>query len=123
MGSFEGILTNEPRDVLKHTNFYTLGTLTRMSYKKEEEKWTRKLGSNPHPSPIPPTAPRTSASPPPSTSISPPQRVSTAPFSDPQTPLPESELSTPPLRSSAIITFEHMKELVSSLSDTFTSQL
>ena len=26
---------NEPKDVFKHTDFYTLGTLTRMSYKKE----------------------------------------------------------------------------------------
>ena len=48
------IPNHEPKDVLKHIDFYTFGTLTRMSYKKEEEKWTKKLGSNPHPSPIPP---------------------------------------------------------------------
>ena len=47
------IPSNEPKDVLKDTDFYTLGTLTRMSYKKEEGKWTRKIGSEPHPSSIP----------------------------------------------------------------------
>ena len=61
-----------------------------MSYKKKEEKWTKKLRSDPHPSPIPPPlAPRTLASPPPSTFISLPQRASTPPFSDTQTPLIE----------------------------------
>ena len=32
------ILSNEPKDVLKHIDFYTHETLTRMSYKKEEGK-------------------------------------------------------------------------------------
>ena len=80
------ISTNELKDVLKYTDFYTLGTLTKMSYKKEEGKWIRKIRSDPHPFSIPPPlAPRTSTSPPPSTSISPPQRVSTPPFIDTQT--------------------------------------
>ena len=101
------IPTDEPKDILKHTDFYTLGTLTRMSYKKEEGKWTRKLGSAPYISPIPPPlAPRTSTYPPSRTSTSPPQRVSTPPFIDTQTPLPEPKILTPPPSSLAFITFE-----------------
>ena len=84
----------------------------------------KKNGSDPHPSPIsPPPAPRTSTSLPPRTSISPPQRVSTPSFIDTQAPLPELELSTPPPSSSATITFEQVRDLVSLLSETFTSQL
>ena len=81
------ISNNEPKDVLKHSDFYTLGILARMSYKKEERKWTRKIGFDPHPSPIlPPPTPRTSTFPPPRTSISSPQIISTPPFIDTQTP-------------------------------------
>ena len=125
------ISNNESKDVLKHTDFYILGTLTRMSYKKEEEKWTRKLGSDPHISPIPPPPaprtsssppPRTSTSPPPRTSTTPPQRVSTPPFIDTQTPLPEPKIFTPPPSSLVFITFEQVRDLVSSLSKTFISQ-
>ena len=117
------ISNNEPKDVLKHTDFYTLGTLTRMSYKKEEEKWTRKLGSDPHISHIPlPAALRTSTSPPPRIFTSLPQRVSTPPFTNTQTPLSKPKISTPPPPISGSIIFEQVRDLVSSLSKTFTSQ-
>ena len=37
------ILPDEPKEVMKHTDFYTTGTLTRMDFRKEEEKWIKKL--------------------------------------------------------------------------------
>ena len=84
------ILSTEPKEVLKHVDFYTLGTLTRMNFKKEEEKWRRKIGSDPHHPPIPsPFALRTSASPSLRTSIFPPPRAPSPPITDTQTPLTE----------------------------------
>ena len=95
-----------------------------MIFKKEEEKWTRKLGSDPHPLSIPPpSALRTSTSPPPGASISPPQRVSSPSLADTQTLLTEPQPSTSPTRRFVHISLDHVKELVSSLSNTFTSQL
>ena len=45
---------DEPKEVLKHIDFYTIGTLTRMGFQKEAEKWTRKILHDP----IPPLAPK-----------------------------------------------------------------
>ena len=88
-----------------------------MSYKKEEEKWIRKVGFDPPTSPIPPpSAPRISTSPPLRVSISPPPPIDT------QILVPKPEISTPHPPSSIPITFEQVKDLVSSLSETFTSQ-
>ena len=118
------ISSYEPKKVLKHADFYTLGTLTRMSFKKEERIWTRKVGFDPHHSTIPPpSALRTSASPPPSTSISPPPREPIPPFTDTQTPLTEPQPSTSLARRFVYISLDQVKELVSSISDTFISQL
>ena len=109
------ILLDEPKKVLKYVDFYTLGTLTRMGFKKEEEKWIRKIIPDPLPSNFPPPpAPRTSASPPPSTPISLLPRAPSPPLTDTQTLL-EPQPSTSPLK--------HAKELISSHFDTITSQL
>ena len=61
------IFLGEPKQVLKHTDFYIVGTLSRMGFKKEDEKWTRKITFAPIPLEVPPLAPmapRTSTSPP-----------------------------------------------------------
>ena len=106
---------DKPKEVLKHANFYTHGTLTRMSFKKEEGKWTRKIGSDPHPLPIPPpSALRTSTSPPPNTSISPPPRAPSPPLVDTQIPMIKPQPSISPTRRFVYISLDHIKELVSS---------
>ena len=48
------IPSEEPKKVLKHNDFYTLGTLSRMGFKKEDGRWTRKFVSAPIPSEVPP---------------------------------------------------------------------
>ena len=83
------IFLDEPKEVLKHAYFYTTSTLTRMGFRKEEGKWTRKIIPAPLPSGTPPPpAPRTSASPPSRPSISPHRRSPSPPSADTQT-LPE----------------------------------
>ena len=51
------IPSDEPKEVLKHVDFYTLGTLSRMGFKKEDGRWTRKIVSAPIPSEVPPPSP------------------------------------------------------------------
>ena len=103
------ILNNEPKDVLRNIDLYTIRTLSRMSFKKKEEKWMRKIGPDPPTSPIPPHSTL---------------RVSTSPLpsNDTQLPIIEPEASSPHPPSSAHISFEQVKDLVSSLSNSFTSQ-
>ena len=106
------ILLDEPKETLKHIDFYTLGTLTRMDFQKEEEKWTRKITSTPLPSGIPPSAPTTSTSSPslPSMSLLP---QFTSPPHDPYQTFQEPQ---PPMSY-----FEYTQALISSLSDTMVS--
>ena len=87
-----------------------------MGFRKEKGKWIRKIIPEPLPSNIPPLPTlKTSASPPPSTLISPLPRAPSPPLVDTQTLLTEPQPSTSPI--------EHAKELISSISDTVTSQL
>ena len=70
------IFLDEPKEVLKYADFYTISTLTRMGFRKEERKLTKKIIPDPLPSNISrPPAPRTPPSLPPSTSISPRRRI------------------------------------------------
>ena len=48
------ILPDEPKEVLKHADFYTTRTLTRMGFRKEKGKWIRKITPTPLPSGTPP---------------------------------------------------------------------
>ena len=89
------IPSEEPKEVLKHTDYYTIGTLSRMGFKKEDGRWTRKIVSAPIPSEVPPSPTEHRRSPAPS--IMPPMSPlpqfpspppsSYQPYPDPQPPM------------------------------------
>ena len=53
---------DEPKEVFKHADFYTIETLTRMGFEKDS-RWIRKITPTPLSVGTPPLAPRASASP------------------------------------------------------------
>ena len=57
------ISPDEPKEVLKHADFYSTGTLTRMGFKKEDGRWTRKISPTPLSVGTLPLTPRASSSP------------------------------------------------------------
>ena len=101
---------DEPKEVLKYTNFYTLGTLTRMGFQKEDKKWIRKITIAPAPSGIPPPAPTVLTSSPPMSPLSHFSSPPPGPYQTYQDPHPFMSY------------FDNTQAIIASLSESMTSQ-